>query len=228
KCPDHEKLDWIPTFLRGAASTWYIKNMPKINSWEKFTEEIEKKYELVAEKQHQSESAEVTRIHSHSFHQQHHQIIFYQHTSTLTTTMTSTPELTESEDLQWPSENGSWLDYEEKQQRDRFRKTNDCDALNEAINSGRQLSTTSEVREAAPDEVSDDQRVKSQNSVIQTMDNDCTLLLSRLCGMMNKLRFTMQMQPLSKSATLLQPASAPNGRSCFRTDTSGGENLLAT
>ncbi|CAF4659622.1 unnamed protein product, partial [Didymodactylos carnosus] len=41
KCPDHEKLDWIPTFLRGAASTWYIKNMPKINSWEKFTEEIE-------------------------------------------------------------------------------------------------------------------------------------------------------------------------------------------
>ncbi|CAF1165716.1 unnamed protein product [Didymodactylos carnosus] len=43
KCLDHEKLDWFTTLLRGEASTWYIKNMPKINSWEQFTEEIEKK-----------------------------------------------------------------------------------------------------------------------------------------------------------------------------------------
>ncbi|CAF4675924.1 unnamed protein product [Didymodactylos carnosus] len=76
--------------------------------------------------------------------------------------MTITPEVTEYEDLRWPSENGSWLDYEVEQQHERFRKTHECAVLSETINNGRQLSTTPE---AAEEEINDAQQLQSQNSV---------------------------------------------------------------
>ncbi|CAF1017272.1 unnamed protein product [Didymodactylos carnosus] len=96
--------------------------------------------------------------------------------------MTITPEVTEYEDLRWPSENGSWLDYEVEQQRERFRKTHECAVLSETINNGTQLSTTPE---AAEEEINDDQQLQSQNSV---RHRERTLLLLKLYSVMKQLR----------------------------------------
>ncbi|CAF1175708.1 unnamed protein product [Didymodactylos carnosus] len=125
-CPDHEKLDRIPIFLCGEASTWYFENIAKIHSSETITEELEKKYSLV-EKQHPSDSAEVTRIHSYLFHQ-HYQVHYDQHTSIPSTI---TPTLLEYGELEWPEQGETWTDYEIKEQRERFQKTpiNECDIL---------------------------------------------------------------------------------------------------
>ncbi|CAF1417109.1 unnamed protein product, partial [Didymodactylos carnosus] len=68
-----------------------------------------------------------------------------------------------------------------RQRRENFRKTtaNECGVLNEATNSGTQLPTTSEERE---EEINDNQQVQLQQGVIGTMDQDRTLLFSKLYG----------------------------------------------
>ncbi|CAF1129628.1 unnamed protein product [Didymodactylos carnosus] len=32
-CPEHEKLDWVPTFLRGEALLWCMKRKNDIQTW---------------------------------------------------------------------------------------------------------------------------------------------------------------------------------------------------
>ncbi|CAF0942122.1 unnamed protein product [Didymodactylos carnosus] len=107
-CPDHGKLQWIPTFLRKEVLAWYI---------------------------------------------------------------------TKHEEVRWPSENRTWLDYEVRQQRETFRKTtttHERDVLNEVINTGTQLLTKE------GEEVNDDQQAQLQQGVFGTIDQYRTLLLIKL------------------------------------------------
>ncbi|CAF1247846.1 unnamed protein product [Didymodactylos carnosus] len=238
KCPDHDKLDWVPTFLRGEALTWYIKNMDKINSWETFIEELEKKYSSV-EEQHPSDSAAVTHAHSYSFHQQHYQVRYDPLTSISPTPMST---LLEYEEFEWPVQGETWTDYELRPQRKEFRVTPvaACHIFHTSTLSGT-LSITSQVEQVFEEneeqgaelEVNDDRQRQLHNSVIRLMDEDRTLLLSKLYGVIKSLLVKRKVKPLLSSVPLFQFALSSSGLSSdhitsFHGNTTGSRGLLTT
>ncbi|CAF0928125.1 unnamed protein product [Didymodactylos carnosus] len=92
--------------------------------------------------------------------------------------------ITKYEELRWPSDNRTRLDYEVRQQRETFRKTtttHERDVLNVVINTGTQLLRKEE------EEVNDDQQAQLQQGVIGTIGQDRTLLLIKLYCILEQL-----------------------------------------
>ncbi|CAF1543167.1 unnamed protein product, partial [Didymodactylos carnosus] len=90
-----------------------------------------------------------------------------------------------------------------------------------------------EEEQATDAEVNDDRRVQLQNVVIRMLSETHIPLLSKLYDAMKHLRVKRKSKSLLTSSSLLQPVSAPNGRSSvkvpwFRNDISDEESLLVT
>ncbi|CAF1513820.1 unnamed protein product [Didymodactylos carnosus] len=224
KCPDHEKLEWIPSFLREEALEWYVKHIDQIDSWEKFCDQIQEKHSLVETQPCESKPAAVVPINTHSFHPQHYQINYDEYVPTIQLNIKrSTMMIVKYEELQWPAEKGTWLEYTVKQQRERFRKTkmNDCEVLNKLINSDTLLSLSADT------ETNDDQQL--QNGVIGPMHKGRRLLLPKLHGTMKELGFKMELQPTSLSSFQFAPFNDNLSSSqslSFRNNTTTGKRLL--
>ncbi|CAF1655460.1 unnamed protein product, partial [Didymodactylos carnosus] len=205
-----------------------MKRKNDIKTWSTFIEEMQKEYS-VEEKQSQATDGQRKRQ-PHIYHQQHLQRV-YDHYSVETIVLEKLTAVMDTEELEWPKQGESWADYEIKQQRERFRKitTNECDILNELVNSGPQLSTTSEEGEEEEEgekveevfeeneeqgaelEVNDDRQPQLHNSVIRLMDDARTLLLSKLYGVIEHLQVNRRVKPFLSSVPLFQFALSRSG-----------------
>ncbi|CAF1596951.1 unnamed protein product [Didymodactylos carnosus] len=203
-----------------------MKKKNDIKTWSAFIEEIQKEYS-VEEKQSQATDGQRKRQ-PHIYHQQHLQRT-YDHYSMETIVFEAITTVMDTKELEWPKQGEPWADYEIKPQRERFRKTttNECDVLNEVINSGPPLSTTSkegekeEGDEKEEEEINDNKQEQLPSGVIGTMDKDRTLLLSKLYDVMKQFRVKRKLQPLL-CALFSSGLSSP----CFSNATSVKDSFL--
>ncbi|CAF1494918.1 unnamed protein product, partial [Didymodactylos carnosus] len=123
---------------------------------------------------------------------------------------------------EWPKQGEPWADSELKEQRERFQKTPNSEY--NILISGTQLPTTSAEGE---EEINDDKQAQLPN---ETMDKDCTLLLSKLYDVMKQLRLKRKSQSVPPPWSLLQftLSSTDLPCPCFQNDTSEEDSLLRT
>ncbi|CAF1301843.1 unnamed protein product [Didymodactylos carnosus] len=217
-CPEHEKLDWVPTFLSGEALLWYMKRKSDIQTWSAFIEEMQKEYSM-EEKQSQNTDSQ-RKLQPHVYHQQHLQRTYDQY-SLETIVFEETTTVMDTEELEWPKQGEPWADSELKEQMERFQKTPNSEY--NILISHTQLSTTSAEDE---EEINDDKQVQLPSG---TMDKDRTLLLSKLYDVMKQFRLKRKSQSVPSSWSLLQFALSSTGLSCpcFHNGSSGEDSLLS-
>ncbi|CAF4580826.1 unnamed protein product, partial [Didymodactylos carnosus] len=93
--------------------------------------------------------------------------------------------------------------------------------LNELVNSGPQLSTTSEEAEEEEEgEINVNKQEQLSSGVIGTMDKERMLLLSKLYDVMKQLPVNRKSQPLPCALF-----SSGLSSSCFSDDTSGKDSI---
>ncbi|CAF1102808.1 unnamed protein product [Didymodactylos carnosus] len=236
---DGERLSIIHTFLCDDALLWYTKRKNDIKTWSAFIEQIQHEYSVEEQQASQDEDGQ-RKFQPIVYHQQHLRRTYDHYSETIVLEETIAID---SGDLAWPEQGELCVDWLVKEQRERFRNTpiNESDALNAVINTGTQLSITSKVREVLAEdteqgvnsEVNDDRQVQLQNSIIQLVDEDRALLLSKLYDAMEHLQVKKKAKPLSLSLPVFQFALSGSGLSSnqlipFRGNTNGRKGLLTT